>query len=227
MDFVKEFNKKVDNISKNHWLWLYLIAIPLPRLKMSRLKFEWQQELVINLVSCQLVTKQTERVTMGELLASKDTKKLITTYFMKTLEEHLKSPFVIAGNSITRVSIGPVVTEKKNNHVEGDTLIIAAIEEASDSLIESHFLVCSTGMDVFFLLTNHCNRFQCKNIYQQLVSGFIKINQIGHVLGVLCNTTILILHGVTGCDTVGRFSGKTKVLQTTKPTVSSSSCGFW
>ena len=44
-----------------------------------------------------------ERVTMGELLASKDTNKLITTYFMKTLEEHLKSryvDFVIAGNSI-------------------------------------------------------------------------------------------------------------------------------
>ena len=48
-----------------------------------------------------------ERVTMGELLASKDTKKLITTYFMKPLEEHLKSryvDFVIAGNSITQVS---------------------------------------------------------------------------------------------------------------------------
>ena len=40
-----------------------------------------------------------ERVTMGELLASKDTKKSIT-YLMKTLEEHLKSRyfnFVIAG----------------------------------------------------------------------------------------------------------------------------------
>ena len=65
-------------------------------------------------------------------------------------------------------------------------------------------------MDVFFLLTNHCNRFQCKNIYQQLVSGFVKIHQIGHVLGDLCSAAILVLHSATGCDTVSRFSGKTK-----------------
>ena len=179
---------------------------------MSRLKLEWQQGLIINFFAISDVTN-IERVTMGELLASKDTKKLITTYFMKTLEEHLKSRYVdivIAGNSITRVSIGPAVTEKKNNHVEGDTLFMAEIEEASDSLIESKVLVYSSDMDVFILLTNHCNRFQCKNIYQQLVSGFIKINQIGHVLGDVCSAAILVLHGVTGCDTVGRSSGKTK-----------------
>ena len=94
--------------------------------------------------------------------------------------------------------------------MEEDTLIIAEIEEASDSLIESNLLVYSSDTDVFFLLTNHCNRFQCKNIYQQLVSGFVKINQIGHVFGDLCSAAILVLHGATGCNTVGRFSGKTK-----------------
>ena len=97
-----------------------------------------------------------ERVTMGELLANKDTKMFITTYFMKTLEEHLKSRyvgFVIAGNSITRVSICPAVTEKKNNHMEGDTLIIAAIEEASNSLTERIYLyIFRTRMYFFFLL---------------------------------------------------------------------------
>ena len=94
--------------------------------------------------------------------------------------------------------------------MEGDTLIIAAIEEASDSLTVSNLLVYSSDIDVSFLLTNHCNLFQCKNIYQQLISGFVKNNQIRHVLGDLCRAAILVLHGATGCDTVGRFPGKTK-----------------
>ena len=38
----------------------------------------------------------------------------------------------------------------------------------------------------------------------------MKINDIVHILGDLCSTAILVLHGITGCDTVGRFSGKSK-----------------
>ena len=84
------------------------------------------------------------------------------------------------------------------------------MEEASESLIQSNLLVYSSDTDIYFLLINHCNRFQCKNIYQQLVSGFVKINDIVHILGGLCSTAILVFHGITGCDTVGRFSGKSK-----------------
>ena len=54
-------------------------------------------------------------------------------------------PPTSTGNSITRISIGPAVTEKRNNHMEGGTLIIAAIEEASDSLIESHCISFGHG----------------------------------------------------------------------------------
>ena len=84
------------------------------------------------------------------------------------------------------------------------------IIDTTESLIQSNLLVYSSDTDVYFLLINHCNRFQCKNIYQQLVSGFVKINDIVHILGGLCSTAILVFHGITGCDTVGRFSGKSK-----------------
>ena len=162
LDFAKEFNKRVVNISKNCSLVMVVFdSYPSPSINCSLVMvvFDSYPSPSIN---CSLVMvvfdsypspsikdvtsearmatrannkprifaisdkTNIERVTMGELLASKDAKKLITTYFMKTLEEHLKLryvDFVIAGNSITRVSIGPAVTEKKNNHVEGDTLI--------------------------------------------------------------------------------------------------------
>ena len=94
--------------------------------------------------------------------------------------------------------------------MEGDTLIIAAIEEASDSLIDSNLLVYSSDTGVFSLLTNHCNRFPMQK-YIPATSFWIRKNQSDwHVLGDLCSAAILVLHGVTGCDTGSRFSEKTK-----------------
>ena len=92
LDFANEFNKWVDNISK-HCLLVMVVFDSYPSPSIKDVTSEARMATRANNKPCIFaISEETniELVTMGKLLASKDTKMLITTYFMKTLEEHLK-----------------------------------------------------------------------------------------------------------------------------------------
>ena len=72
--------------------------------------------------------------------------------------------------------------------------------------------VYSSDTDVFFILLKHCHIFNCAFLFQHLVSGLVDIKAIHNQIGDTCASALLALHAITGCDTTGRFEGKTRQL---------------
>ena len=110
----------------------------------------------------------------------------------------------------TITSINGNVTNSVNNHEEADTLLLHAMTLVKSLIDDSAVYVYSADTDVFFILLRHCDLFDCTLIFQHLLCGFVDIKGIYVKIGRNCAHALLGLHALTGCDTTGRFDGKTK-----------------
>ena len=70
--------------------------------------------------------------------------------------------------------------------------------------------VYSADTDVFFLLLSHSNMLNCSSLFICLVKGWVDIKLLHSVLGDDTSKAWLSLHALTGCDSTGKFEGKSK-----------------
>ena len=71
-------------------------------------------------------------------------------------------------------------------------------------------LVYANDTDVFALLLKHYNKFNSKNIFMKGSNSLINVSFVFSVLGEQICSSLLSLHTVIGCDTIGKFFGKSK-----------------
>ena len=75
----------------------------------------------------------------------------------------------------------------------------------------SKITVYTSDTDILFLLLYFYDLL-CQNVKMVSSSQTYDINNLYHKLGEDTCSSLLALHAITGCDTVGRFAGKGKVL---------------
>ena len=112
-----------------------------------------------------------EKISMSEILATNQTKRSLTHFWMTASRKHLakrKVEYLIAGNNKTLTSFQEDTIA--NNHKEADTLIISCL--CIPNPIDVVIIVYSADTDVFVLLLKHHDIILCKKIYMKLVSGF-------------------------------------------------------
>ena len=134
---------------------------------------------------------------------------------MHAAKKHLKTrevKYFIAGNGITKSS--EYMAEMQNNHAEGETSIIHGL--SSMYVRQKHVTVYGNDSDLFALLLMHYKSIDCNELYMKSHSGYTSITAVYNFLGHDVATAVLSLHALTGCDTIGKFSGKSKEFWTGK-----------
>ena len=104
----------------------------------------------------------------------------------------------------------PDINQKENHHEEADTLIIRYLRRVDDFIENKIVNVYSVDTDVFLLLLSHSNKINCQCFYIHLVKGKVDIKLVCQKLGNETPKALLSLYGLTGCDTTGKFKGKSK-----------------
>ena len=97
------------------------------------------------------------------------------------------------------------------NHEEADTLIIHCL--CLIDIEEKNVIVHAPDTDIFALLIAHFKLLSVKQIHQVWAyhpPAHIDISSVAKSLGEEMSMGLLSLHCVTGCDTVGKFFGKSK-----------------
>ena len=154
-----------------------------------------------------------ERVSMSELLASNTTKKSLTELLMPQVIKHMKeqnADYVVAGNCKTYWSLNGQIDEEENDHEEADSLMIRCLKLANDVMTTNIVKVYSSDTDVFLLLLSHSDKINCQSLFMCLVKGNVDIKLLCEKLGNDTSKALLTLHALTGCDTTGKFEGKSK-----------------
>ena len=142
---------------------------------------------------------------MTELLFSNVTKRSIIEY-MKELNVN----YVVTGNHKTYWSLNGQTSQEENDQEEADTLMMRCLKLDSDTVHTNVVNVYSADTDVFFLLLSHSNKLNCSSLFICLVKGWFDIKLLHSVLGDDTSKALLSLHALTGCDSTGKFEGKSK-----------------
>ena len=129
---------------------------------------------------------------------------------MKALKYHLDDRhvnFVIAGNGLTLTSLDP---QGENNHEEVDSLLIHCLCISPLSNI-SKTCVFASDTDIFALLMKHPGLIGSNNLYMNTsYDEYLDIDSYYSILGELGSSALHSVHCLTGCDTSGKFIGKSK-----------------
>ena len=110
----------------------------------------------------------------------------------------------IAGNGIN-------FNENCTNHEEAETLIIHCL--CLIDIHEKRVIVHAPDTDVFALMIAHLKVLSAKQIHQVWAynhPAHIDISSVAISLGEEMSMGLLSLHCVPGCDTVGKYFGKSK-----------------
>ena len=156
-----------------------------------------------------------DQITLKKFLKNETTKKELTVYLSYKLVNHAKSKylcrfFAVADNKVIKYVATPEL-ESKFNHNEADTLLIFYAVDFTDRHSKaSEITVYTSDTDILFLLLYFYNLL-CQNVKMVSSSQTYDINNLYHKLGEDTCSSLLALHAITGCDTVGRFAGKGKV----------------
>ena len=124
--------------------------------------------------------------------------------------KELKVNYVVAGNHKTHWSLNGQTSQEENDHEEADTLMMRCLKLDSDTVHTNVVNVYSADTDVFFLLLSHSNKLNCSSLFICLVKGWVDIKLLHSVLGDVTSKALLSLHALTGCDSTGKFEGKSK-----------------
>ena len=151
------------------------------------------------------------KLTIKKLLTHIETKKDLKKYLSNLCSERLMQQnreFVI---SVDGVSFGSLEFPSNNNHEEADTLIVLHAKLASSTTaFQPRIVIFSPDTDVLVLLVSHAMKLS-KECYLQLShAGIVNIHTIRQNLREQKSKSLIGLHTLTGCDTVGKFAGKTK-----------------
>ena len=157
-------------------------------------------------------------VPLKQLLANIETKRELTIYLTECSQQALQDEglnFSITHNLVTITNIRDFNMElKSHDHEEADTLLVLHAIDAAKHDIFTECYVFSPDTDVFLLLIYYCESLPLAT-YFRTGRGFderdINIKQCFEVLGAGRSAAILGFHVLTGCDQIGRFSGKSKI----------------
>ena len=153
---------------------------------------------------------QVSNVTMQRLLSSSQTKQDLTEYLCtKAVSAFSQKILYGSAGGKTFCSSGSDQPFATNNHEEADTLIIwHATLVASDDVME--ICVFADDTDILVLLLAHFSHLS-PNVYMYMKSGKVCIKDIHAAIGPGKAKALLGFHTFTGCDTTGRFAGKSKI----------------
>ena len=154
---------------------------------------------------------------LKQLLAHIETKKDLTTYLTEYTQQVLQDEglnYSITHNLVTVTNIQDFhIGLKNHDHEEADTLLVLhAIDVAKQDLFTECY-VFSPDTDVFLLLIYYCESLPLVTYFRTGRGSDerdINIKQCFEALGARRSTAILGFHVLTGCDQIGRFSGKSK-----------------
>ena len=149
------------------------------------------------------------KVNINDLLGHTQTKRSLTQFLIAFCKKYFADidtvSLIVAGNGYT-YSAECVLS---NNHEEGDTLIIHCL--CAEDLKGKTVVVHANDTDIFVLLVRHLNEIDCNQLYMQLnATESVDITAVSQVLDVDLSSVLMSVHCITGCDTVGKFAGKTK-----------------
>jgi hypothetical protein len=155
-------------------------------------------------------TTDISKVSLKQLLSHSKTKNALTKFLASTIHDHLKKKnksFIVAGNGKS-VSSGFSI-EGINNHEESDTLMrrCLALVDITDKVV----CVKSNDTDVFVIMLGLQHRLNCQQMLIEWTSEkWIDVTRVHQEIGKAKAEAIIGFHCFTGCDTVEKFSGKTK-----------------
>ena len=88
--------------------------------------------------------------------------------------------------------------------------MIRCLKLGIDAVHTNIVSVYSADTDVFFLLLSHSEKLDCSSLFIHLVKVWVDIKILWSILGNDTSKALLSLHALTGCDTKGKFEGKSK-----------------
>ena len=149
------------------------------------------------------------KLSMKDLLCHNSSKQSLSILLLESLATHLNSKsvnYALAGNARTICSFREL---SGNNHKEGNTLIPYLLSVVP--VQQNKAVVYATGTDIFVLLMRFRSRLPFQQIFLQTsFDECIDSDIIHKFLGEKRATALLSLHGITGCDTSGKFNYKSK-----------------
>ena len=88
--------------------------------------------------------------------------------------------------------------------------MIRCLKLANDVMTTNIVKVYFSDTDVFLLLLSHSDKINCQSLFMCLVKGNVDIKLLFEKLGNDTSKALLTLYALTGCDTTGKFEGKSK-----------------
>ena len=81
---------------------------------------------------------------------------------------------------------------------------------------QERVIVYASDSDLFALLLMHYSSFNCHKLHMKSLTGYTSITAVHKFLWPVVAKALLSFHALTGCDTTGKFSGKSKEFCTKK-----------
>ena len=208
-DLACEFCKRVDQQSENAEIVIVgFESYSEDSLKSMAWKNRHGKKQVKNDYNIEAATDISKR-SMKDILGTTNTKRSLAALVMISVEVHLKRrnvKYFIAGNSQTKSS--HYDQDDTNNHAEGETAIIIGLTVMN--IEQKRVTVYASDSDLFALLLMHYSSFNCHELHMKSLTGYTSSTAVHEFLGPVVAKALLSFHALTGCDTTGKFSGKSK-----------------
>ena len=92
--------------------------------------------------------------------------------------------------------------------LEGETAIILGL--TAMNIEQKRVTVYASDSDLFALLLMDYSSFNCHELHMKSLTGYTSITAVHEFLGHVVAEALLSFHALNGCDTTGKFSGKSK-----------------
>jgi len=154
---------------------------------------------------------------LKQLLAHIETKQALTEYLAEYTMDSLQDSFQIAVtfSKQTITNIDELSTDLQNHdHEEADTLLVLHAIGVTKMNPFSECVVVSPDTDVFLLLLYYYELIPHATLFRTGrgdAERDISLQQCFENLGLKKSKAVLGFHVLTGCDQIGRFSGKAKL----------------
>ncbi|XP_066928999.1 uncharacterized protein [Clytia hemisphaerica] len=211
--FAEAFVEKVKNVSKG----CDEIRLVFDRYISQSLKSRTRKKRTSGNEVRYIVTSDSDisKKPLKQLLAHIETKQALTEYLaeftMKAMMDTVQIAITYSQQTISNIQLSDDLM--RHDHEEADTLIVLHALNVAKNDPFSDCVVVASDTDVFLLLIHYYERLPMSTVFR-IGTGDkerdIPIMKCYNEIGPLRAQAILGFHVLTGCDQIGRFSGKSK-----------------
>ncbi|ESO94778.1 hypothetical protein LOTGIDRAFT_161029 [Lottia gigantea] len=179
---------------------------------------------------CAIVgTFDISKLTTKRLLSHIETKKQIVTFLAYEASRMLQAEKRLFTISFNGSNIGTIRFTEYNHEEAGTVMILHAVDISRDP--SSPIVFFSPNTDVLVISVTHANMLSTKCFVELTRSRRVEVQKIYQILGKDRSKALAGFHAFIGCDTVGKFAGKSKTtwwkqFQKCSPSIVSAFCNL-